>query len=177
MIGKIVDIYDNIVLVKLEIDITNQANLVNIHAIFENDDQKIVGEIRQLSIETAKIAIIGEIVNDKFIPGFNRKPSFKSNVRIIALNELELILGKQNIDSNDQINLGYSAVYNNYKINIGINDFFSNHFAILGNTGAGKSFTVSRLIQNIFSSSTHLPTNANIFVFDAFAPSANDAVI
>lgn len=173
MIGKIVDVYDNTVLVKLEIDITNQANLVNIHVVFENDNQKIVGEIRNISLENAKIAIVGEIINDKFIPGFNKKPSFKSKVRIIAMNELELILGKQNIDSNDQINLGYSAVYNNYKINIGINAFFSNHFAVLGNTGSGKSFTVSRLIQNIFTSSNYVPTNANIFIFDAYGEYKN----
>ena len=174
MIGKIIDVYDNIVLVKLDIDITNQTNLVNIHVIFEDDNnQKVVGEIRSVSLEQAKIAVVGEIVNERFIPGFNKKPSFKSKVRIIAMNELELILGKQTIEGNDQVTLGYSAIYNNYKINIGINDLFSNHFAILGNTGSGKSFTVSRLIQNIFTSNNYVPTNANIFVFDAYGEYKN----
>ena len=168
MIGKIIDICDNIVIVKLAIDISNQTNLVNIHVVFEDNNQKIVGEIRSISLDQVKIAIVGEIKDNKFIPGFSKKPSFKSMVRIIVMDELELILGRQNITDNDQITLGYSTVYNNYKINIGINDFFSNHFAILGNTGSGKSFTVSRLIQNIFTSSNYVPINANIFVFDAY---------
>ena len=173
MIGKIIDIYDNIVIVKLGIDISNQANLVNIHVIFEENNQKIVGEIRNISLTEAKIGIVGEIINNTFVTGFNRKPSFKSKVRIIVMEELELIFGKQNITGNDQISLGYSTVYNNYKINVGINSFFSNHFAILGNTGAGKSFTVSRLIQNIFTSSNYIPVNANLFVFDAYGEYKN----
>ena len=168
MIGKIIDIYDSFVDVKLEIDVSNQANIVNVHVVFEDDNQKIVGEIVNLSIDKAKVKILGEIIDDVFFPGFDKKPSFKSKVRIVVMHELELILGSQNITSNDQINLGYSTIYNNYKINIGINPFFSNHFAILGNTGSGKSFTVSRLIQNIFTSSNYLPTNANIFIFDAY---------
>ena len=150
MIGKIIDIYDSFVDIKLEIDVSNQVNLVNIHVIFEDENQKIVGEIIDLSLEKAKIRILGEIIDNNFLPGFDKKPSFRSKVRIIVMNELELILGNQNITSNDQINIGYSTVYKNYKINVGINSFFSNHFAILGNTGSGKSFTVSRLIQNIF---------------------------
>lgn len=173
MIGKIVDIVDNIVTVKLGIDISNQANLVNIHVIFEGDNEKIVGEIRNISLEYIKIAIVGELVDSRFIPGFSKKPSFKANVRIINMNELELILGKQQITDNNQINFGYSTVYNNYKINVDINDFFSNHFAILGNSGSGKSFTVSRLIQNIFTSSNYLPINANIFIFDAYGEYKN----
>ena len=173
MIGRIIDIYDNIVMVKLEIDISKQTNLVNVHVVFEDGDQKIVGEIRSVSLDKAKIAVVGEINNNRFMPGFNKKPSFRSKVRIIVMDELELILGKQTISGNDQINLGYSTVYNNYKINIGINDFFSNHFAILGNTGSGKSFTVSRLIQNIFTSNNYLPINANIFIFDAYGEYKN----
>lgn len=173
MIGKIIDIFEDVVTVKLEIDITNQMNLINIHVVFEENDQKIVGEIRNISLDKAFIAILGEIKNDEFLPGYGKKPSFKSNVRIIVMNELELILGKQEITDNDQIHLGYSTIYNNYKINIGINDFFSNHFAILGNTGSGKSYTVSRLIQNIFTSSNYLPVNANIFLFDTYGEYRN----
>ena len=48
MIGKIIDINDNIVIVKLGIDISNQTNLVNIHVIFEDNGKKIVGEIRSI---------------------------------------------------------------------------------------------------------------------------------
>ncbi|MDD6878937.1 MAG: ATP-binding protein [bacterium] len=173
MIGKIINIEEDNVIVKLEIDISKQSNLVNVHVIFESNNEKIVGEIRSISLDTAKIAVVGQITNNIFTPGGLKKPSFSSIVRIINMEELELILGKQTITGNDQITLGYSTIYNNYKINIGINSFFSNHFAILGNTGSGKSFTVSRLIQNIFTSSNYVPINSNIFIFDAYGEYKN----
>lgn len=173
MLGNIIDIENNIVTVKLAIDITTQTNLINVHVVFEDDSQKIVGEIVNIGIDTAKISIVGEIVNNKFLPGFTKKPSFKSNVRIITMDELALILGDQQIQNNDQIYLGKSSIYTNYRINVGVNSFFSNHFAILGNTGSGKSCTVARLIQNIFTSNNYLPVNANIFIFDAYGEYTN----
>ena len=54
-----------------------------------------------------------------------------------------------------------------------VNKFFSHHFAILGNTGSGKSFTVSRLIQNLFAGSSYVPLNSNIFIFDAYGEYTN----
>lgn len=174
MIGKIINIEDDFVIVKLGIDISKQTqNLVNIHVIFENNNEKIVGEIRNISLDIAKIVVVGQIIDDRFVPGGIKKPSFSSDVRVIKMDELELILGKQTITGNDQITFGYSTIYNNYRINIGVNDFFSNHFAILGNTGSGKSFTVSRLIQNIFTSTNYVPINSNIFIFDAYGEYKN----
>ena len=173
MLGNIIDIENNIVTIKLAIDITTQTNLINVHVVFEDDNQKIVGEIVNVGIDNAKISIVGEIVNNKFLPGFTKKPSFKSKVRIITMDELALILGEQQIQNNDQIYLGKSSIYTNYRINVGVNSFFSNHFAILGNTGSGKSCTVARLLQNIFTSNNYLPVNANIFIFDAYGEYTN----
>lgn len=167
MLGTILEIIDNYVLVKLSININNQANLVNLHVVFEDNGTKIVGEIINATQTNMKIQIVGEIIKDSFVPGVSAKPSFKSIVRIIKADELELILGKQSIVGN-QTFFGISNVYQNYKINVDINDFFSNHFAVLGNSGAGKSCTVASVIQNLFLSSANPPTNANIFFFDAF---------
>lgn len=168
MIGKILSINDNVVTVKLSIDVNNQANLINLHVIFEEDKNRIVGEIIDMDQQTAKIMIVGEFREKSFLPGFNKKPSFRSNVRIINMEELSEILGSQEIKDTSQIRFGISNIYNNYKINVNVNHFFSNHFAILGNTGSGKSFTVSRLLQNIFTSSEYIPVNANILLFDAY---------
>ncbi len=173
MIGSIINIENNFVLVKLGIDITTQANLVNIHVVFEDGTQRIVGEIVNVDTSTTKISIVGEIVDNNFLPGFTKKPSFKSVVRIITMDELALLLGDQQIRDNDQIYLGKSSVYTNYRINVGVNNFFSNHFAVLGNTGSGKSCTVARIIQNIFTSNNYLPVNANIFIFDAYGEYTN----
>lgn len=84
------------------------------------------------------------------------------------MEELAAILGDQTIKDPTQIRFGLSNIYNHYKINVNVNSFFSNHFAVLGNTGSGKSFTVSRLLQNIFTSSEYVPVGANILLFDAY---------
>lgn len=173
MIGKITNIDGNIVTVGLTIDITNQSNLLNVHVIFQENNKKIVGEIIGIGIGVATISILGEIIGSRFIPGLSKKPAFSSSVRIVNMDELSLILGDQVIRDNSKIYLGTSTVYNNYKINVPINDFFSNHFAIIGNSGSGKSSTLARIIQNIFTSTNYVPIKSNIFLFDAYGEYTN----
>lgn len=173
MLGKITGIIDNTVIVNLSINMENQVNLINLHVVLEDSGVKIVGEIEDIDQQNAKINIVGEIVGNVFLPGFSKKPSFRSTVRLVQMEELSLILGDQKLNGKTQVYFGLSTVYQNYRINVGINSFFSNHFAILGNTGSGKSFTVSRLLQNIFSNQQNLPVNANIFIFDAYGEYTN----
>lgn len=173
MLGKIIRIVDNQVTVQLLINMEQQVNLVNLHVVFEDGNCKIVGEIEDVDKETMTINIVGEIVESKFLPGFTKKPSFKSSVRLIKMDELSLILGDQKLVGKKQIYFGLSTVYQNYHINVDINHFFTSHFAILGNTGSGKSFTVSRLLQNIFSNRETPPVGANIFLFDAYGEYTN----
>ncbi len=168
MLGKIVSIEGNIIELELAIDMASQTNLIGIHVVCEDDKNKIVGEIKDINRSTMKIAIVGELLENQFLPGFTKKPSFKSTTRIIKMEELALILGNQQIKDNSQVYFGMSTVYANYRINASINKFFDSHFAILGNTGSGKSFTVSRLIQNLFTGSSFVPVNSNIFIFDAY---------
>ena len=168
MLGKIIEIRDKEIIVSLDIDITSQANLINLHVVFEDGNIRIVGEIKEVTQRTIKVSIVGELIENYFLPGSSRKPSFRSVVRMIRMDELTKILGEQQIKDNGQVYFGLSNVYKNYRINVDVNSFFSNHFAIIGNTGSGKSFTVARLLQNIFTSSSYAPVNSNIFIFDAY---------
>ncbi len=167
-LGKIINIEGSTIIVKSLVNIDTLPNLVNSHLVFEDGTKRIVAEVLSVEIETMKASVVGEIIDNRFTPGLNNKPAFSSGIRRIKMEELPLIFGSQEITDNTEIHLGYSTVYDNYKINIGINNFFSNHFSILGNTGSGKSSAMSRLIQNIFTSNTYLPVNANIFIFDAY---------
>ncbi len=167
MLGKIVEIIDGQVIINMTIDINNQVNLINLHVVFEDDKKKIIGEIVNITQKQIIVNILGEIRNNSFIPGNTAKPSFKSKVRVITLNEVEYIFGSSTIGKN-QTFLGYSNIYENYKININNNAFFSNHFAILGNSGAGKSCAVASLIQNLFTKNPSVPLKANFLLFDAF---------
>ncbi len=166
MLGSILEIIDNDVIVDLAIDITKQPNIVGLHVIFEDNNKMIVGEIENVNRETMKVKIVGEFVAGKFMPGINSRPSFNANIRIVDMNELASLLGPQQTTDNTLF-LGYSNVYDKYRINVEINPFFSNHFAILGNSGSGKSFTVASIFQSLFEKNNP-PFGANIFMFDAY---------
>ncbi len=168
MLGKIVEIVDNRVLVELSIDVNEQPNLIGFHVVFEDseDDRRVVGEIISENQNILVASIVGELVDNDFVPGNARKPSFKSNIRLILIDELEKILGNQELDANET-NFGTSNVYDNYKINVNLNDFFSNHFSVLGNSGSGKSCAIASILQKLFLNK-NVPINANFFFFDAY---------
>ena len=168
MLGKIEEIIDNSVIIKLSININEQPNLVNLHVVFEDDtSKKVVAEIANVN-QTKMIAnVVGEINNGYFTPGASSKPSFKSKVRLITMPELELLFGKQETEFG-YTNFGTSNVYEGYKINVPINEFFNTHFSILGNSGAGKSCTVASILQKLFTSSPKPPINSSLFFFDAY---------
>jgi len=167
MIGSIIEIIDNRVLIKLAIDINKQPNLVGLHVVFEDETKKIVAEIVNVSQTEMTAVIVGELGENSFIPGATKRPSFKSSIRLVTLEELELMLGSQNIVAG-QTNFGTSNVYDGYRINVDLNDFFSNHFSVLGNSGSGKSCTVASILQKLMVGNGHVPRNANFFFFDAF---------
>ena len=79
MLGKIIEIIDNQVFIKLNIDINNQTNLINLHVVFEDNTKKIIGEIVNVDQEKMIVNIVGELKNNTFLPGSISKPSFKSN--------------------------------------------------------------------------------------------------
>lgn len=163
MLGKVIGIGKKDVIVELSISDDKVHNIVNYHVAFDMGDTVIIGEVESIDSKKANINLIGEIYDGKFILGISKKPYFNSSCRVITNEELPLIMGTSNDMS---VYIGKLMQYNEYKIYANINDLFSNHFAILGNTGSGKSHGVARLIQNIFGSK--IPKNANIFLFDAY---------
>ena len=168
MIGKIEEIIDNTVTIKLDIDINEQPNLVNLHVVFEDgSDKKVVAEIANVNQTKMLANVVGEINDGRFTPGASSKPSFKSTVRLITIDELELLFGKAETEFG-YTNFGTSNVYEGYKINVPINEFFNAHFSILGNSGAGKSCTVASILQKLYTSSPKPPINSALFFFDAY---------
>ena len=166
MLGKIVEIRDDQVKIKMTIDIKLQPSLSNLHVVFEEDTKRIIGEIISIDEQYLYVNIVGEIVDNKYLPGVEQKPSFKAKVRIVNVEELTMILGP-NAGSDDSFFLGTSSIYNNYSINVNTTSFFSNHFAIVGNSGSGKSCGAATIIQNLFYKKNP-PVASNIFVFDAY---------
>ncbi len=170
MFGKILFISDNMAHVENLGNGNASADLMNVNVIFEAPDQRILGEITEVNPEIYKIRFLGEYINNRYVNGVIRKPLLSSRIRIINNEELMEIVGKL---SDKTFVLGKSAIYKNFTICPNINDLFSNHFAIFGNTGSGKSCGVARVVQNLFSNPHLTSYNANIFIFDAYGEYKN----
>lgn len=167
MFGKILSIND------IDVIIENtskkiESSLLGVHIIFDSGIEKIVGQINDMTLENIHVVLVGEIFNDHFEPGIVKKPNLNSTIRIIYKNEVPLLLGSQVKDEKNNLYIGSSLVYKDYIVSSKLNDFFSNHFAIIGNSGSGKSCGFARLMQNLFYRNINKPELSNIVIFDVY---------
>ncbi len=168
MFGNIKAINKNSALVEIEMDKKLVGDLLNMHVVFVDDDKKILGEVEDIGDGTAKINFLGEMTERNFIGGLLKKPTLDAKVRIINESELAVLVG----GDDKSFTLGVSPLYKDFPIKVNIDDLFSNHTAIFGNSGAGKTYGICRIIQNVYSTPA-LPYRANMFIFDSFGEYIN----
>lgn len=121
--------------------------------------------------------LIGEIVEDKFQFGVSKMPLIFSTVYIVSQKELIAMLevGKEEIKIPEESNktrailltIGKSVIFPDYDVKINIDKFFGFHFAVFGNTGAGKSNTVARILQNVFVKNHYSAKGAKFVIIDS----------
>ena len=170
MFGNITYISDSVAHIANLGGNTETADLMNMHIIFEAEKQKILGEITELNKTEIKVRFLGEFIDNKYVNGVLRKPLLSSKIRIINSAELQDIVGTY---SEKSFILGESAIYKGFNICPNVNALFSNHLAIFGNSGSGKSCGVARIVQNIFNNKYSVQYNANLFIFDAYGEYKN----
>ncbi len=165
MFGKIVYISDSIAHIKIPEGTPVNIDLMNMHIIFEDGERRVLGEIEDISSDIIKVNFLGIIDNGKFVGGVLRKPTLESKLRFVTEDELNLITG---VPGEGMFELGVSPLYNDKPIYVDINELCSNHLAIFGNTGSGKSYGVARFLQSLFYDKTFNPYKANYVIFDAY---------
>lgn len=112
---------------------------------------------------------------DCFIQGVYSFPSLDNPVWNVTENDLDQIF--DNKVSSDTIDyrkdfylpIGTSPAFQNYKVKICPDQFFVKHAAILGNTGSGKSCTLTSILRNLFKfeyNGNTILSNAHIVIFD-----------
>ena len=121
--------------------------------------------------------LIGEIVEDKFHFGVSKMPLIFSTVYMVSQKELTTMLevGKDEIKISEASNktravlltIGKSVIFPDYDVKINIDKFFGFHFAVFGNTGAGKSNTVARILQNVFVKNHYSAKGAKFVIIDS----------
>lgn len=166
MFGKIISISESKVIIE---NVTGkvETNLLGMHIIFE-DKYKILAEISSITMQTFECILVGEFVNGKFFSGIDHKPSSGSIIRSVNKDEVIALVGNQTVDTPTDLYIGKNLTYEGFNVSANIDNFFSNHYAIIGNTGSGKSCTVARLFQNLFYRKNYIPNNAHFALFDVY---------
>lgn len=169
-IGRVKDVGVESVTIRITSALAFEKNLIDHHVIFEtNNGQKIVGTLTSLNSEIATAKLIGELQGPRFVPGVLNKPSI-GNVCFVTTDEETKLIVVDDAGNGviKKVLIGQMPLYNNTPAYVPTNTFFSNHFAIFGNTGSGKSCGVARLFQNVFFNQPQAPKNACVFIFDAY---------
>ena len=150
-------------------EIEQYSNILGKYIAFLDDNKKIVGELKDIEKQDeenykATVKLIGNIEEGEFTFGVSVKPKLNSELKFLDAEEVTLIFGKRE----GAFSVGDSALYKGFTVNAPFNSFFSNHFAILGSTGSGKSYNVSSIFENIFAKSNMVPKHANFIIFDTY---------
>ena len=166
MFGNIISIIDEFIKIE-NISHKVESSLVGMHIVFEKG-YRVVCEILSITKDEIDCIMIGEFTDSGFLSGIIHKPNYDSKIRMINKDEVIMLLGNQRVDTPTDLYIGKSLIYDGFNVSANIDRFFSNHFAIIGNTGSGKSCSVARIFQNLFYRKEYVPTKANIILFDVY---------
>jgi DNA helicase HerA-like ATPase len=116
---------------------------------------------------TMWVSMIGTITQTtdgrKFEYGVRRYPELDNPVWFASEEDLDIIFDKEILADSQRISIGKSPIFTDYDVSINVDRFFGKHAAILGNTGSGKSCTVTALIKAVLDKG--MP-NAHFIIFD-----------
>lgn len=107
----------------------------------------------------------------KFHLGIGVYPSLYADVHIVTFEDIKSILETEkdltgeNI-VHESIAIGSSKNLINYEIKLNINNLFSIHTAILGNSGSGKSNTISHILQSVYRKKGFSASGSKTILFD-----------
>lgn len=100
--------------------------------------------------------MIGTIENGKYIQGVYNYPILDNPVWYVTRKDLDIIFdqkeGGKPIDFKEDyyLPIGKSPAFPDYQVKINPDRMFGKHAAILGNTGSGKSCTLTSILQSMF---------------------------
>ena len=119
--------------------------------------------------------MIGTIENNKsYVMGVYNYPILDNPVWYVVREDLEKIFDQKreyekiDYERDFYLPIGMSPAFPDFKIKINPDKFFGKHAAILGNTGSGKSCTLSSILQSLFHFSYNGKKlkNAHFIIFD-----------
>lgn len=96
------------------------------------------------------VVLVGERMRDRFERGVAQYPTADDEVHLVTIDDLQIIYG--GFDKDETINVGQISASESLPAQLDLNKLVTRHCAIVGSTGAGKSNTVSIILQSIATS-------------------------
>ncbi|MCL7421980.1 MAG: DUF87 domain-containing protein [Methylobacter sp.] len=127
--------------------VIRQANIGVLALVFKMwEKDRFDSDDRRRSDRFISLIPVGEIQNDgTFIRGVRHYPTPGAKVYAVGLNEINAIFSKFR---DYKFFIGQLASHKDYHLSLDPRALFGRHFAIVGQSGSGKSWTVTSLIQN-----------------------------
>ncbi len=107
---------------------------------------------------------IGTIRDGKFERGSDAIAIPPKTVELAQREEIRRIF-EESIPKSKQFLFSHLASDTGIRVPVEGNRFFNKHVAVVGSTGSGKSYTVSKILQNAIKSDEHR-NNAHVVIFD-----------
>lgn len=100
---------------------------------------------RQLTVK-----LVGYLTSDRFERGIAEMPLIDNECFLLDGDEFRMIhsFGEK---GEPLLTIGSLSTDSQVKISIGVNKLFASHVGIFGNTGSGKSYTLSKLYHELFA--------------------------
>lgn len=118
--------------------------------------------------------MVGTIDQNVYIQGVYNYPILDNPVWYVTREDLDIIFDQRKkcytIDYNSDyyLPIGTSPAFPDYQVKINPDKMFAKHVAILGNTGSGKSCTLTAILQSLFqyNFNNQKLKSAHIVIFD-----------
>lgn len=167
------------------IPLTNAYVVAEVTGLQERPDSsaissasKSLDDVMHASSRQLTLAPLGTLPFDEthgFSFGVTEFPPLYADVLHVENRDLDRILNVANQEVDiantsppatklNTLTVGTSTVFNDYDVKLRINEFFGAHSAILGNTGSGKSCTISSFLQEALGKTSLAPAGGSTFV-------------
>lgn len=133
------------------------CQIVGEYLKFDNNESKEIAYLVELEVK-------GRITNGKFLGGLRLLPIVEAKIETLEKEDFEIIFYKPK----ESIKIGKNLFDNSNDIALDINQLIPSHIGIFGNTGSGKSNTMSKILKEYIEKIENLPQkdNSKILIFD-----------
>lgn len=122
------------------------------------DENAIMEELQQLSLKVIECSILGSVIDGEFKKQIDRYPSTDVQIKKVRDSYFGSMLVDFSVGAG--LNIGNYSSYD-FPAYLDGNKFYQRHSCIVGNTGCGKSETVTKIVEE----TAKLP-GANLVIFD-----------